>query len=42
MTPAELRERRISAPTCTIKLLILTEIRLWDRLSWGDSKKENG
>ena len=45
-TPAELREKRNSAPTHTIKLPvsedILTEMRsrLWDGLSWNDTDKE--
>jgi hypothetical protein len=46
MTPAELREKRNSAPTHSVKLPIsediLTEmrVRLWEGLSWSDSDKE--
>jgi hypothetical protein len=46
MTPAELREKRNSAPTHSLKLPIsediLTEVRvrLWEGLSWSDSDKE--
>ena len=47
MTPAELREKRNSAPTHTVKLPIsediLTEMRArqWERLLWNGSDKEN-
>lgn len=46
MTPAELREKRNSAPTHTVKLPISEDVlmemkaRLWDGLSWSDSDKE--
>ena len=46
MTLAELREKRNSAPTHSLKLPIsediLTEmrVRLWEGLSWSDSDKE--
>ena len=47
MIPAELREKRNSAPTHTVKLPIsediLTEMRArqWERLLWNGSDKEN-
>jgi hypothetical protein len=46
MTPAELREKRYSEPTHTVKLPISEDIltgmrsRLWDNLSWSDEDKE--
>jgi hypothetical protein len=46
MTPAELREKRNSEPTHSVKLPISEDIlavmraRLWDNLSWGDEDKE--
>ena len=46
MTPAELRKKRNSAPTHTVKLPITEDIltkiwaRLWEGLSWSDSDKE--
>jgi hypothetical protein len=46
MNPAELRERRNSEPTHTVKLPISEDIlqgmraRLWDGLSWCDDDKE--
>jgi hypothetical protein len=46
MTPAELREKRNSKPTHTVKLpfsentLADMRSRLWDNLSWSDQDKE--
>jgi hypothetical protein len=46
MKPAELREKRDSEPTYTVKLPISEDIlvsmraRLWDGLSWSDGDKE--
>lgn len=46
MTPAELREKRNSEPTHTVKLPVSEDIllemrsRLWDNLSWSDEDKE--